>query len=97
MSSSINALVIALSTSLVLQQQTEFEATYLTPEGKQKTVGPLGELPLSAVIPPRSLFIEQVTVEYVTTAETTPFSLDEGVTGMKVSIQYRSNTILDLQ
>ena len=102
--STINQLITALAQDLVATQHISFTTTYLdtTPEGKieQKlvTIGDDTSLPLSVVIPPRSLYMDQVTVEYVTTADATPFLVSaETVTGMKVSIQYKSNPILELQ
>ena len=95
MSASINTLVTELSTTLVVLQEAAFRKTYLTDDGtEERTIAVHGVLvPLSVIVPHRSLYVDQVNVEYSTTAETKP--LDPASGGMKITIQYKS-TVTDV-
>jgi TPP-dependent 2-oxoacid decarboxylase len=97
--SSINELIVALAKSLVQEQHQAFQTTYVTDTTNEQITVQIDSttLPLSAVVPPRSLYMDQINVEYVTTADTEPFTMSqEAVSSMKVSIQYKSNPILEL-
>ena len=97
---SINDLIVALTQSLVREQHKAFETTYVDETTKNQIMIEIDSttIPLSAVVPPRSLYMDQINVEYVTKSDATPFEMTkESVSDMKISIQYKSNPILDLQ
>jgi hypothetical protein len=82
----INTMVTDLSQSLVVLQLQAFTNTYLE-NNVQKTITIDGTtVPISMIVPSRSLYIDQINIEYTTT---TPFTLVTD-NSMKITVQYKS-------